>query len=612
MEEMTDQEEFFAAFDANNHVYLLNFLLMTDPIHQMRKERENLERQWIRLRNCKETFVERDSVDTFLNKYDILENGFDDNFVERYNLSVVAHDTFMPQLDLERCQRGLEGYLKVFRLQLQLEDNPCILREDGNSLWRSAVQLVTIVVALYMKEGNDLSSQNINEIIEKSWFEENGRPCPILTEVDAVCFIHSIAPIAANDDGRLYGLYQDTLKLIQKQLQAQVDSIEEPSNMMLVKDLTRKKDFSLNEYDGFALQRLDTSWFKNPALLVGTTQRTAPPQPRNHLYDTKPVHSSIDYSERTKIAYEAPASTKVSGNPVFSDSIQTIEENNDIEGELDIPRWLDRVSMDLDDERSFSAELERESNQQSRKEKVNNDSDMKEVEQFQDKSAVSLPLARPSIAKPTTADLKESRASIRNPAGLIDRVKDAIGAKSSARESSDSEFEDDEYVPPLELKRKRPPTPPSALVQTSEYVQNDGYFAGEGSNSRSSLLSWSPSPIESARGISPRPVKPIKVRRRNRAWTSEEVDRLMALADKFQHRPSKTGRRAWKMSWSQLKKFDEMNGNILKHRTEVMLKDKYREKTDNGRHRQQVDEIRRHKGSGIPRYQFPPQDRGFV
>ncbi|KAG0024381.1 hypothetical protein BGZ80_003726 [Entomortierella chlamydospora] len=536
----------------------------------MREEREDLERQWIRLRNCKETFVERDSVDTFLNKYDILENGFDDNFVERYNLSVVAHDTFMPQLDLERCQRGLEGYLKVFRLQLQLEENPCILREDGNILWRSAVQLATIR------------------------------------------FIHSIAPIAANDDGRLYGLYQDTLKLIQKQLQARVDSIDEPSNMMLVKDLARKKNFSLNEYDGFALQGLDTSWFKNLALLVGTTQHTTSPQPWNHLYDTKPVHSSINYSERTKIVYEAPASTKVSGNLIFVDSTQIIEENNDIEGDLDIPGWLDRVSMDLDDERSSSAELERESNQLSRKEKVNNDSDMKEVEQVQDTSAVSLPLVRPSTTKSTTADLKEPRTLIRKPAGLIDRVKDAIGAKSSARESSDSEFEDDEYVPPLELKQKRPPNLPSALIQTPEHVQGDGDFAGEGSNSRLTLLPRSPPPIESTRSISLRPVKPTKVRRQNRAWTSEEVDRLMALADKFQHRPSETGRRAWKMSWSQLKKFDEMNGNILKHRTDVMLKDKYRERTDNGRHRQQVNEIRRCKNSGIPRYQFPPHDGGLV
>ncbi|KAF9356128.1 hypothetical protein BGX26_005678 [Mortierella sp. AD094] len=613
-DEMTDQEEFFAAIDASNHVYLLNFLLMTDPIHQMRKEREDLERQWIRLRNCKETFVERHSVDTFLNKYDILEYGFDDDFVERYNLSVVAHDTFMPQLDLERSQRGLEGYLKVFRLQL--EENTCILREEGDSLWRSAVQLATIVMALYIRQGNELSSQNLNEMMEKSW--SGGE-----REVEAVRFMHNIAPIAANDDDRLYGLYQDTLKLIQKQLQTRVDSIDEPSNVTLVKDLTTKRSFGLSEYDGYALQGLDTNWFKNPALLVGTTQHATTSQSQIPLCGMRPAHSPFDYSERTKITDEAPALIGVTDNPIFVDSTQTSEENNDEEGDLDVRRWIDRVftprsvhsqSMDLDDENGFSAESERQSSLLNSKEKVNDDSDMKEMERFQDKPVMSLPRLGTLTSKPTTADLRKSRASIRKPAGLIGRVKNAIGVRFSAEESSDSEFEDDGYVPPLEMKRKRPSTPPSALIQTPEHAQGDGDFAGEGSNSdpRPSLIPWSPSPIESVRSISPRPVRPAKVRRQNRAWTSAEVDRLMELADKFQRKPSVTGKRSWKMCWSQLKKFDERNGDILKHRTEVMLKDKYRERTDNGRHRQQVIDILRCKNSDIPRYQFPPHDGGLV
>ncbi|KAF9209618.1 hypothetical protein BGZ49_002774 [Haplosporangium sp. Z 27] len=597
-EDMTDQDEFFASVDASNHVYLRSILFMSDPLHQMRNEHKDLEHQWKRLRNCKESLVEPQSVDTFLNKYDILEYGFDDNFVERYNLSVVVHDIFMPELDLEKCRRGLKGYFKMF--QEQFEGNIGTSSVDAEGLWRVAKQLITVIMALYIRQGMDMSSFRLKELMRMTWSdEEKNAPYPILMQAEAIRFIEIIAPRAAGDDSRLYGLYQDTLKLIQVQLQARMYSIDEPSNMELVEHQMSTRCFDKSNYDHNTLGRLDTTWHKNPEILIEMESHES----RDLRGDITGAHSRPKNLEQTAIMNTLDEVTKSNGepsNPNVVDSIPFSEENNDSEGDTEVQRWLDSVhkpkenspnSMDLDNSR---VSTEQGALYYNAKKKNNNL--MEETKRQKDNTLRSVQHQRSSVPNPALVNTIQSRTPNKTPAGLMGRVKNAIEVKLVDKESSDSEFEDDGYVPPLELKRKRLDNPTAALVPTPENGE------GPGHTSRQTSIPWS-SPAASSQSISPRPI--VKVRRRNRAWTPAEVDRLMELAVKFQHKLSATETRPRKVHWSQLKKYDETHGNILEHRTEVMIKDKYREKTDNGHHRQHIAESQRIKSLSIPRHQFP-------
>ncbi|KAF9341777.1 hypothetical protein BGZ91_002371 [Linnemannia elongata] len=77
-------------------------------------------------------------------------------------------------------------------------------------------------------------------------------------------------------------------------------------------------------------------------------------------------------------------------------------------------------------------------------------------------------------------------------------------------------------------------------------------------------------------------------RRRSRKWTLKEVQTLMELVPMFQYDESEVRIRKRTIKWAALKKYDRDHGHILRHRNQVMLKDKYREQTDQGKHRERV------------------------
>ncbi|KAF9131440.1 hypothetical protein BGX30_013102 [Mortierella sp. GBA39] len=81
-------------------------------------------------------------------------------------------------------------------------------------------------------------------------------------------------------------------------------------------------------------------------------------------------------------------------------------------------------------------------------------------------------------------------------------------------------------------------------------------------------------------------------RRRSRKWTLKEVQVLMELVPMFQYDESEVKARKRTIKWAALKRYDMDNGYVLRHRSQVMLKDKYREQTDQGKHRQHVRALR--------------------
>ncbi|KAG0365141.1 hypothetical protein BGX24_004256 [Mortierella sp. AD032] len=211
---------------------------------------------------------------------------------------------------------------------------------------------------------------------------------------------------------------------------------------------------------------------------------------------------------------------------------------------------------------------------------------------------------------------------------------------------SESEFEDDDDVPFRELKKmKATQRSVSASLVSNNYqltaphtaqdaasVTNGNDFSSSGSGvpGPSNLNGW----IHRSNGTATTtngqqggvPVTNVahvlqtsrhtaapKEKRKYRPWSKEEVDRLMELAPRFFHVQTAVegdGRKR-NVKWAKLKTYDEHHGNVLKHRTQVNLKDKYREKTDEGQHRQVVAQIRQTKADAIPQYKFPQPKRKF-
>ncbi|KAG0005244.1 hypothetical protein BGZ65_011625, partial [Modicella reniformis] len=99
-----------------------------------------------------------------------------------------------------------------------------------------------------------------------------------------------------------------------------------------------------------------------------------------------------------------------------------------------------------------------------------------------------------------------------------------------------------------------------------------------------------------------------KPRRETRYWTIEEENRLLELAamPRFNYcntaDKKKNGKKR-QVKWSQLKTYDQQHGNILQHRTQVMLKDKHRDLNDQGAHRERVAEYNRKKTTSTGREQ---------
>lgn len=217
------------------------------------------------------------------------------------------------------------------------------------------------------------------------------------------------------------------------------------------------------------------------------------------------------------------------------------------------------------------------------------------------------------------------------------------------RAPSESEFEDDgDNIPVRELKRVKvskgsvltpplsdnPQSPmPDFFQSTMDALQETARSmrqSGNGNSSRngasagsSNLTDWvqrntgttgqQPPPVTSVAEVLQKR-SPPKEKRKYRPWSKEEVDRLMDLAPRFFHdqTPGDVERRKKRnVRWAQLKTYDEHHGNVLKHRTQVNLKDKYREKTDEGQHRQEVSMINRAKADVTPQHKFPHSNRGF-
>ncbi|KAF9958028.1 hypothetical protein BGZ70_009325 [Mortierella alpina] len=129
-----------------------------------------------------------------------------------------------------------------------------------------------------------------------------------------------------------------------------------------------------------------------------------------------------------------------------------------------------------------------------------------------------------------------------------------------------------------------------------EDEDDDGYLtdpsesARPGPDSRSDhgpRATWWSSLSSSSQALRPRTsaTPGIAARRRTKHWSKEEEDRLIRYVPFFRYSPEEIERMKRKMEvkWSDLKDYDVHHGNVLRDRTQVMLKDKFRELKNKGR-----------------------------
>ncbi|KAF9130903.1 hypothetical protein BGW39_002493 [Mortierella sp. 14UC] len=245
---------------------------MDDPIQQLRIEHEDLEYQWGRFMRG-QNGLDPNPEFGFLENHHILEFGLEEDFIQRHDLAVMVRHLFMRDLDLTRCDQGLSSYIRMFRPQLN--DSASKTVDDPGMYWKTLMQIVCLVMALCMRENQDIGDYSPIEDLARRWEQKTrGKPNSHANleriSDSAMAWMFDIATRAALDTNRLYGLYQNTLKLVILQLEEAVQELSPPPNDDgLVDNLMEIRNNQLATlYQKFerlgqpAVEYIDPDWFE--------------------------------------------------------------------------------------------------------------------------------------------------------------------------------------------------------------------------------------------------------------------------------------------------------------------------------------------------------------
>ncbi|KAF9080245.1 hypothetical protein BGX23_002412 [Mortierella sp. AD031] len=274
----TDEETLLNAFDAWTHVFLSSFVAMEDPIRQLRVEHDDLEYQWGRFLRGQEG-LDTDSKFRFLENHHILEFAPEEDFIKRHDLAVMVRDLFMRDLERTRIDLGLSGYIRMFRPQL--DDSAAVTVDDSGMYWKTLMQLVCLVMALCMCDGQDMSGYSPVDDLSRRWAQKTRTSLNSTANLQRIsdsvmASMFDIAMRAAEDRKRLYGLYQNTLKMIIIQLEEVLQELNPPDNEDgLVDDLMKIRNQQVAELcrkserlGHAAIEDVDADWFEGPGGVV--------------------------------------------------------------------------------------------------------------------------------------------------------------------------------------------------------------------------------------------------------------------------------------------------------------------------------------------------------
>ncbi|KAI8603729.1 hypothetical protein EDD21DRAFT_368274 [Dissophora ornata] len=534
MEVELSEEDFLHAMDANMLVYLLSLEQMTHPLRQTRIEKDNLALQWNRIRRGKQVLqVLWGSNDEFY-------------FLERHQILEHGLDEgFVARFDLATFAHEIfTPALDLDRCKRGLAGFTTIFLSEETSLSDDSQrplrvifsQLVAIILALHVTRQMATSSKRVTTRSIQDLCNTNTIPQLSRLSGMAVAPIVEVATRVSNDDEQLLSLYGNTLKLIKNQIKSTLQSHAPVTCQEYVQDCMQHRESEMSELYRDK-QDSDNDKYQNEVWFPSQSQQ-----------DEGEKQSSYP-SPEVSVTDEAP-------DEILGEASDEIPDEA-----LDEAPEDDQLMKSQDERLDDQMEINHSQNSM----------------QYTPTTKMSYPSQDPPRKLTRT---RETGVSSKN---ALQRTTDSKSNSSSNAES--------DFVPPKLEKR------------SSQVFDDEDAYLTDPDNATDPLRSQGagegPSTDRDTSATHPAVRQPVvkKPRRMNRPWTYEEESRLRSLVPLFLYQEDHFSIKPRTVKWSKLKSHDEKNGNVLRHRTQVMLKDKYRELTDNGRHRALVSERNRSRNA---------------
>ncbi|KAF8945458.1 hypothetical protein BGZ47_002605 [Haplosporangium gracile] len=621
------EEDYQDVVEAAAQVFINSFLAMDNPMRQTRIEAKELNRQWKNLIQGREE-IGLEGDNEYLDEASINRQRLSAGTAIRLDLALFCRFTFTPTLDLERIQRVVEDFALLFlnKRDFRINANQKPLRE-------TYTQLVAILLAVYTRQTRSafkrITMADIRGAI-KADIIFGPISLPELRTDDAV----QLAQYVANDTKRLESLYNDTLKKVIERMRTKDKSVPRPADKEallviqtkhdgIIAAIYRKepKDKSVDEYkDEVWLpeekaqdkassrqlqQEISDEWDsmiteeeverKKPSSRAGASQKKRLLEEKAqdkasarqlHREVSEEWDFEIEDEPLEKQSSRTSASQKKKDLPEGKARRQVVKEESDIEMEESFKNQPSKASV--------SQKKNKEQQQQQRKPAHHeHDVDTDDIYRPPARLLVSQKSNKAGTSDARQAQVRESRR-IPVVQATKPRTKENTQLESRKRhkdvsdsdrsvfeEEEEEKVKEDEEEEPVRRKKKKSNKDAKSKRRQESNDSSLSNSASEDGNDRDNDSAEDPDPEVWANG-----------RRRSRKWTLKEVQQLMNLVPKFQYDESEVKIKKRTIKWAALKEYDRSHGHILRHRNQVMLKDKYREQTDQGQHRRRVRALR--------------------
>ncbi|KAF9941697.1 hypothetical protein BGZ67_004271 [Mortierella alpina] len=545
--EMLDKD-YRDAFEAAIEHYIQSFLQMNHPRAETRIELKNLQQQWRRL--CRgRRWIDPQSDFFMLQRHHILDQQLAPDFVSRLNMASLAHELFTPPLDRTKCIRGLEGMRSIFLPEIsQLSDET---RWPVREVFLQLAVITLVLQARYIESSESVSMVGLLGACDSSIIPD----LTLLVNTN-ITELLNLAERVSGDEGKLEALVSDTMVKTIAQMKTFHQTLTAPVCQSLVEDLkqTRKREMEELRRDiPKSMLELGENeiWLRDDAFMdrqdMDEDQRDTSPgsEIETSLYPSKSngrkrTPSVIDLDEPMDVGRDG--GTRQTEHAHGAGSKEHLVTNSE---PCSNPVRRRRPSFQLPRLQSFFEGQETPFFTAGSEHLGNGD-------------------AGTSLCK-VIKQLETTRSSKIDLDSFQRRSGDQIRSKQQTITVEDED--DDAYL-----------TDPSESSRTGSGSRND---RGPRATWWSALSSSSSSALRPRTAATPA----IAARRRTKHWSRDEEDRLIKYVPFFRYAPQEIHRMKRKMEvrWSDLKDYDVQHGNVLRDRTQVMLKDKFRELKKKGR-----------------------------
>ncbi|KAF9391103.1 hypothetical protein CPC16_004596 [Podila verticillata] len=632
----SDDFNIFGSMEAQAHVYLEALAKMKSPLKQIELEAEVLDSIWTVLQGGKRQ-MSPDGGFYFLSKDQMLEYGLDSAFKERIDMATFTHETLVSQLDWTRIQQSLRDFEQVFLQQPKVTDDG----DEPELLIETFLYLITMALALAAKK-RSRSKKNVTVANIQPFCNRKNIPAIGTLEGANMAPLIKLAADLVNDKDLFTAMHNDTWKHITTIIQRRLHRLGPPPDSGSYDVVSTEHEEEVKRiYVGKEAQKLRSQkvrtkkWLQDDALKARYIQpdrsnevdeedeEIIKEEERNH----EEGRQENDKGDRTE--HHDHEDDHEDGS-AHQDDHRDLEEDLNEDQEAQTPAVVKRTdkgkgkqlksttpvanvdAIDVDDTFDGISPVSKGKTTAKSRESAPKRTNQKANERSGEPTPSRRSRSRP--AKPTYqlvpqrfgSEEFEGGDDIPPPPPSKKRrvVSDDADAYVTDPEdevmsqSVDTEGDDETNQTSHQYKAKK------TAVQrcvcggcTCEGVQE----TRKPGRPRKTLVASEGDEASSSSGP--------KERKKNRAWTSDEVSTLERLASmpQFRHDPEEQHgkKRQRKIRWAALKKYDASHGNILQHRNQIQLKDKHRDLNDDGEHYRLVQEINKRKQT--PQLQLPAE-----